>query len=603
LLTFQFSLVAVATFLNLFRVRALNPTEDQNTERQGAILIASLVGPLLFALLFWFGFVFLMDRSRIPANEIFTEYRALHLTSGVSPLVPVFALCVGLYVWFWNSLHGLALFGSDRNRLPCEKDLKLEFSGVSVEVLRMFSAQTAKQTEDESKPLRTRQLLFAVAVFFVLLLVAFALNDGRWPLKSLGPSYSSKFFLCWLLLCASLMLTDAYQLVRVWARLRELLVFLDRLALRRTLCALRGFSWGSVWAMSGNVLDVRYKLLSRQLECLGHLLATLCASVNPVSLAKARSCAAVPRCIEALEELSGKGPQEEQLNRCIELLSKIQTSVAITAQKRLLAVQSSKLASPTRRRRLTQAVARRCIVYLKGYYQTNLESLSPAIKRIFFLEGVQEDGFEFATWYTKAFDKPDAVGLEPLKKFQKSVAEASGKLLTELLIPAWMKEKGSSILDQNAKQDQDEGKEPCAELSKDACIQNAEEFVCLPYLGFVQNILGRIRTIIMGMLSLFVATAVALSSYPFDPRQGLSAAMIVLFAVLAAAVLYVYAQMHRDTTLSHVTNTKPGELGLDFWLKTASIGIAPVLGLLATVFPQVSDFIFSWLEPGIQSMK
>ena len=46
----------------------------------------------------------------------------------------------------------------------------------------------------------------------------------------------------------------------------------------RTLAALRRFTpWGSVWGMSGNVLDVRYKLLSRRLRSLGH---TTLASLN-----------------------------------------------------------------------------------------------------------------------------------------------------------------------------------------------------------------------------------------------------------------------------------------------------------------------------------
>jgi len=122
-------------------------------------------------------------------------------------------------------------------------------------------------------------------------------------------------------------------------------------------------------------------------------------------------------------------------------------------------------------------------------------------------------------------------------------------------------------------------------------------------LGFVQNILGRIRTLIMSIVWMFVASAVAVASYPFDPRQGLSGGMIALFVALCSVIVYVYAQMHRDSTLSHVTNTTPGELGWDFWLKTASFGLAPLLGLLATIFPQVSDFVFSWLQPGLQSVK
>jgi hypothetical protein len=79
--------------------------------------------------------------------------------------------------------------------------------------------------------------------------------------------------------------------------------------------------------------------------------------------------------------------------------------------------------------------------------------------------------------------------------------------------------------------------------------------------------------------------------------------MLIVFSILAGAIVFVYAQIHRDTTLSHVTNTTPGELGTDFWFKLVAFGLAPLLGLLATIFPGVSDFVFSWLQPGLQSMK
>jgi hypothetical protein len=61
--------------------------------------------------------------------------------------------------------------------------------------------------------------------------------------------------------------------------------------------------------------------------------------------------------------------------------------------------------------------------------------------------------------------------------------------------------------------------------------------------------------------------------------------------------------MHRDATLSHVTNTKPGELGPEFWFKLVGFGFAPVIGLLARIFPSITDFLFSWLQPSISSLK
>jgi len=140
-------------------------------------------------------------------------------------------------------------------------------------------------------------------------------------------------------------------------------------------------------------------------------------------------------------------------------------------------------------------------------------------------------------------------------------------------------------------------------LSKQKHIRNAEELTCLTYLGFAQNILGRIRTIALGALFLFVAITLAVSNYPFDPRPALSGVVFALFAIFGAVIVYVYADMHRDSTLSHITNTNPGELGSEFWFKILGFGAAPLLGLITAIFPELSSSLFSWLQPGLNSLK
>jgi len=77
----------------------------------------------------------------------------------------------------------------------------------------------------------------------------------------------------------------------------------------------------------------------------------------------------------------------------------------------------------------------------------------------------------------------------------------------------------------------------------------------------------------------------------------------VLLASLGAAVGVVYAEMHREAILSRLTSTGTGELGWDFWLKLLSAGAIPVFSLLAVQFPQINQFLFSWLEPALQAVK
>jgi hypothetical protein len=61
--------------------------------------------------------------------------------------------------------------------------------------------------------------------------------------------------------------------------------------------------------------------------------------------------------------------------------------------------------------------------------------------------------------------------------------------------------------------------------------------------------------------------------------------------------------MHRDATLSHITSTRPGELGSQFWVHMITFGIAPLMGLLTTLFPSVTNFVSSWLMPGVEALK
>jgi len=105
------------------------------------------------------------------------------------------------------------------------------------------------------------------------------------------------------------------------------------------------------------------------------------------------------------------------------------------------------------------------------------------------------------------------------------------------------------------------------------------------------------------IMALLVAVTIASSTYPFDPRQALSMILIVLFIITGAVIVKVYAEMHRDATLSHVTNTKPGELGAEFWFKIIGFGFAPLIGLSTRIFPGITDFVFSWLQPGLSSLK
>jgi hypothetical protein len=464
-----------------------------------------------------------------PANRLPTYWRAMNLTSGVSPLVPLLALAAGFYCWFWYSLYGLALFGESRPLLPREDGLAIEWPDKTRhQFLTMYGGERmGRPIEALCAPFDRRAAIIFAGWFVVLLLTGLLLADGFVPIRSLGANSYARFYCIGLDVCLSLILANAWQLLRIWFRLRQLLVFLDRLPLRRTMMALRGYSWGSVWKMGGNILDVRYKLFYRQFESLNHL--------------------------------SNSFAREGSLH--------------------------------------------------DAKWKAHIDATHKA-------RGV------FGDWYAENWDKWTARDLTALKDFQGSVADAAGAMLAKLLAPRWRSEEESLVLELSDKKsvvvEVADGKSVLIEASereKDKRVQqstgddlpdlfrNAEELVCLVYLGFVQNVLGRMRTIVMQMVLLFVAATISVATYPFDPRPVLSGSMAVIFVILGVVVVIVYAQMCRDATLSHVTNTNPGELGSEFWFKLIGFGLGPALGLLATLFPEFPGWLFSWLQPGVSALK
>lgn len=554
-LVFTWSLACVAICANscveeyLFARKDRDPISSTRWERKRKLVwIRKGQGPAAVGLsmlcflgltlaLYWL-IDFSLDRALNDANRIPTYWRSMNLTTGVSPLVPLVSLIAGMYGWVWYSLQGIAFVGEDRPRLPKANVLVIGRSKQEgktgekgVDLLRMLSDDFATAPIEELSSPFAVSVRVVVGISFVALAAFGCWIFGPTPIRNLGSNSYSYVFCFWLFLCISMLLANVWQLSRIWLRLHHMLQYLDKLPLRRSLVALANFSWGSVWKMSGNVLDLRYKLIFRQLEGLIHLR-------------------------ESLHELQG--------NRCAKWTG------------------------------------------LLFPWPKNRTGLPNACGWINALDETRDKRFEFAKWYSIHWDDWKARRLDKLRDVQISFAHTAAKMLAELLVPAWRKERESSLLSPGGNEEDDKDKPtPGAQsvASLPPHVRNAEELVCLVYVAFIQNILGRMRSLVMCIICLFLAIAVAVSSYPFDPRPLLSAIVVVLFSILSVTIITVYSQMHRDPTLSNITGTTPGELGADFWIKLVGFGAGPVLGLIASVFPEFTSFIFSWVQPGIASLK
>lgn len=457
----------------------------------------------LLAPLALFRAAFLMSRTIF--SDLPTAYRAVHLTSGVSPIVSLLLLLGGFYWWFWQELSGAALLGPGKPTLPDGKNLD--------KALPRISSVMAGQIEAYATPLPLLPWGWSFYVFpaIVLWLLDHALlHPFGGDFDSMLHSFESTDFnhalhrlLTW---AVYLVIFECTQLLTTWLSLKRLLLALNRLPLRRTFCALQGLSMHSLWSLSGTTSRSRYTIFSHQLESLFHLR-------------------------NVLKSPDGQKDGNQALRRQVE------------------------------------------------------ETCNAGRK--FVVDRANNADFAMD-------NSPNACGM------RKQMSQCSESIFQNLLFDDWCEETNTLDLAEQEKKDEEREMLP---LSHKETIRRAEEFICLIYVGYLQNLLARMRTMVLAILGLYAAVAFSLAFYPYTPRPAIALTLLLLLVAIGSVVALVYAGLDRDTTMSHITNTKPGTLGLDFWVRLGSFIGVPIVGLLVAQFPEIGDFIASWIQPSLSAVK
>jgi hypothetical protein len=144
---------------------------------------------------------------------------------------------------------------------------------------------------------------------------------------------------------------------------------------------------------------------------------------------------------------------------------------------------------------------------------------------------------------------------------------------------------------------------PVEPPATDTTMRAIEHFLCLFYVNIILVPLRRLQTLILAMAGVFVFVLLSYSSYPFESRESFHVLLISIFFVISLVVGIVYGQMYSNPLLGRITSATPGELGLDFWVRLGTFVFIPLLSLLSVQFPEINSFLFSWLQPALQSIK
>jgi hypothetical protein len=129
----------------------------------------------------------------------------------------------------------------------------------------------------------------------------------------------------------------------------------------------------------------------------------------------------------------------------------------------------------------------------------------------------------------------------------------------------------------------------------------AETFVALHYSSFLLYGVSQVRNLLLFLSSGFVLLVISVNSYsPQSPRL-IGRLLLALFVLVGAVIWKCLTGMERDPILSRIAGTAPGKLTLESYVKIFGYGALPVLGLLASQFPSISSFLYSWIAPSLQS--
>src|SRR5207245_2616215 len=130
----------------------------------------------------------------------------------------------------------------------------------------------------------------------------------------------------------------------------------------------------------------------------------------------------------------------------------------------------------------------------------------------------------------------------------------------------------------------------------------AQEFVALRFLAFIRYVMVQLRNLLTFITFGYVLLVFSLGSYPFQSPHVIAWTLGVALLAVTVPVVWVFLAMEKDSTLSRITDTEAGSVDWGFYARAAAFGTLPLLSVLASHFPSVGQYVFSWVQPMLRSL-
>lgn len=131
----------------------------------------------------------------------------------------------------------------------------------------------------------------------------------------------------------------------------------------------------------------------------------------------------------------------------------------------------------------------------------------------------------------------------------------------------------------------------------------AEDIVTLPFYDYIRHVVIELRNLLFFTVAGYCLLFAALHIYAFRADSAIDWSMTGLFAVMGTGIVIVLAQMERNPLLSRLTDGQAGSLGKNFYFDLIKYGTIPLLTVLSSQVPFLSNNILRWLQPAVEALR
>ncbi|MBV8202621.1 MAG: hypothetical protein JOZ15_18555 [Acidobacteria bacterium] len=129
--------------------------------------------------------------------------------------------------------------------------------------------------------------------------------------------------------------------------------------------------------------------------------------------------------------------------------------------------------------------------------------------------------------------------------------------------------------------------------------EGVEDFFAIRVAAYLRYVFAQLRSSLLSALGPALLALLAVAAYTFEPKGAVSLGFLALVLAEIAIAVSILVAMNRDTVLSLIAGSAPGEVTFDWHFVSSllTFGILPLLALIGTQIPAAGELLNGWLKP------